>query len=75
MPQYEYESLEDGDVLTLLRSMAEADQPVEDPEGRGRTFRRRHSVFGVGTGAAQHAAAPQPGSCACGLKPGSCGGN
>ena len=51
MPQYEYESLEDGDVLTLLRPMAEADQPVEDPEGRGRTFRRRHSVFGVGTGA------------------------
>ena len=48
MPQYEYEAAEDGEVLTLLRPMARADEPVEDPAGKGRTFKRRHSVFGVG---------------------------
>lgn len=73
MPQYEYESIEDGHVLTLLRPMSEADQPVTDPDGRGRTFKRRHSVFGVGS--TQVGSMPQPGSCACGLKPGTCGGN
>jgi len=72
MPQYEYESIEDGEVITLLRSMADADLPVEDPAGRGRSFRRRHSVFGVGASAST--SAPEPGSCACGLKPGTCGG-
>ena len=71
MPQYEYQSVEDGEVVTLLRSMADADNTVVDPAGKGRTFKRRHSVFGVGASAA---AAPQPGSCACGLKPGTCGG-
>lgn len=74
MPQYEYECAEDGEVLTLLRPMREADAPVEDPKGKGRTFTRRHSVFGVGSAAAA-TAAPEPGSCACGLKPGSCGGS
>jgi predicted nucleic acid-binding Zn ribbon protein len=73
VPQYEYESMEDGAVLTLLRPMAEADDPVVDPEDRGRTFKRRHSVFGVGS--TQGGSMPQPGSCACGLKPGTCGGN
>lgn len=71
MPQYEYQSIEDGEVITLLRSMSDADRAVEDPAGKGRTFKRRHSVFGVG---ASSDAAPQPGSCACGLKPGTCGG-
>ncbi len=74
MPQYEYEALEDGEVLTLLRPMARADEPVEDPSGQGRTFRRRHSVFGVGASSAGPSAAPVPGSCPCGLKPGTCGG-
>ena len=77
MPQYEYEALEDGEVLTLLRPMAQADEPVDDPTGLGRTFRRRHSVFGVGTSvgtSAGSSAGPIPGSCPCGLKPGSCGG-
>ncbi len=74
MPQYEYECVQDGEILTLLRSMRDADEPVEDPAGKGRTFRRRHSVFGVGSGAASsEMAAPVQGSCACGLKPGSCG--
>ena len=72
MPQYEYESIEDGEVITLLRSMSDADRPVEDPAGKGRTFKRRHSVFGVG--ASSSSSMPESGSCACGLKPGTCGG-
>ena len=77
MPQYEYECVEDGEVLTLLRPMREADAPVSDPKGEGRTFTRRHSVFGVGAASSQAASRPQPqpGSCACGLKPGTCGGS
>ena len=77
MPQYEYECADDGEVLTLLRPMRDADLPVEDPDGRGRTFTRRHSVFGVGSSSPQQAqpSAPMPGSCACGLKPGTCGGS
>ena len=77
MPQYEYECDEDGEVLTLLRPMSEADAPVEDPESRGRVFSRRHSVFGVGRrGAAQSApAASREGFCPCGMRPGGCGGS
>ena len=78
MPQYEYECVQDGEILTLLRPMRDADAPVEDPSGKGRTFKRRHSVFGVGSGGAGSASqstTPVPGSCACGLKPGSCGGS
>jgi hypothetical protein len=74
MPQYEYEAAEDGEVLTLLRPMARADEPVEDPAGRGRTFKRRHSVFGVGASTGSSVGSPEPGCCPCGLKPGSCGG-
>lgn len=82
MPLYEYESNEDGEIVTLLRSMSEADAPVEDPSGQGRTFRRRHSVFGVGTGVAAPAAMPpsmpppMPGAggcCPCGVDANQCG--
>ncbi|MHC5024520.1 MAG: FmdB family zinc ribbon protein [Planctomycetota bacterium] len=48
MPLYEYECIEDGEVIELLRPVAEADRPVTDPAGRGRTFRRRFSAFAVG---------------------------
>ena len=47
MPLYEYRSIEDGTLISLLRSMSEADDPVEDPDGKGRTFERIHSVFSV----------------------------
>ena len=47
MPIYEYESVQDGEVIELLRLMKDADLPVEDPTGKGRSFRRRVSVFGV----------------------------
>jgi hypothetical protein len=77
MPQYEYECDEDGEVLTLLRPMSEADAPVEDPESRGRVFSRRHSVFGVGRRAAAQSApaASTEGFCPCGMRPGGCGGS
>jgi len=74
MPQYEYLCEHDGEVITLLRPMAAADDPVEDPAGKGRVFVRRHSVFGVGGGAA---AAPSGmslgGCCPCGKNMGACG--
>lgn len=74
MPMYEYESVEDGEVITLLRSMADSDAPVEDPAGRGRTFRRRHSVFGVGGAAAVESAPPMTGGCCpCGHTADRCG--
>ena len=78
MPLYEYESNEDGEIVTLLRPMAKADAPVDDPSGRGRTFRRRHSVFGVGTGVAAPASMPPPmpgsgGCCPCGVDANQCG--
>lgn len=78
MPLYEYEA-EDGTVLELLRSAKDADKRVTDPEGRGRTFKRKHSVFasggagasGGGTSAVGHV---HSGSCACGKPRGGCGG-
>jgi uridylate kinase len=47
MPIYEYEAVEDGEVIEIMRSMKDADAPVDDPRGKGRTFRRKFSVFGV----------------------------
>ena len=73
MPIYEYESEQDGEVISLLRSMADADAPVEDPDGRGRTFRRRQSVFGVSAGAGGASShAPVGGCCPCGVDAGRC---
>jgi putative FmdB family regulatory protein len=66
MPLYEYRCENDGTTITLLRPMAAADDPVEDPDGRGRTFTRVHSTFSVGEGSS--AAPPPPGPCAaCGM--------
>ncbi len=75
MPQYEYICDEDGEVLTLLRPMRSADDPVEDPEGRGRSFRRKHSVFGVSGGSGDPSATSLPvgGCCPCGKNAGGCG--
>jgi hypothetical protein len=73
MPLYEYEAAEDGEIITLLRPMSEADAPVDDPAGKGRTFRRRHSVFGVGGGAAAASVPISGGCCPCGVDAGQCG--
>ncbi|MEY3021414.1 MAG: Zinc ribbon domain [Planctomycetota bacterium] len=77
MPIYEYEAVEDGAIVELLRPMRDADQPVDDPDGKGRTFRRRLSVFGV-NGAADGSAPAASGhvhssGCGCGRPGGGCG--
>ena len=45
MPLYEYIAKEDNTVIEALRSMADADKPLTDPEGKGRTFVRKQSTF------------------------------
>lgn len=80
MPLYEYVCEEAGKepvVLELLRSASEADKPVADPEGRGRVFRRRLSVFASGGSAAGSGVTPpgghvHTGMCGCGKRRGSC---
>ena len=78
MPQYEYVCEEDGSRLTLLRPMREADAPVEDPEGRGRTFVRALSAPMIGAASSGSRSGGDVslgggGCCPCG-KPGGCGG-
>jgi len=71
MPLYEYIAREDGKVIELLRPMSEADAPVVDPEGKGRTFVRRQSTFATSGGpGAGHV---HTSMCGCGKAPGSCG--
>lgn len=77
MPQYEYLCEKDGEVLTLLRPMRDADAPVEDPKGLGRVFVRKHSTFGVvggtpGAGSGSSHVHSGPGCCSC--RPGDSGG-
>lgn len=75
MPQYEYVSVEDGESITLLRPMAQADAPVDDPKGLGRTFVRQHSTFAVRGAAASKQDIPLPrggGGCGCGNPHGPC---
>jgi len=71
MPLYEYVCEEDGTVVELMRPMDRADDPVEDPDGKGRTFARAHSTFQA------KSSGPAPsapgggcgcgGSCSCGM--------
>ena len=70
MPLYEYRSREDGETITLLRPMADADKPIEDPKGLGRSFLRARSVFAVGPSATSSPSGP-PG-CPCGNPDGPC---
>lgn len=72
MPLYEYQSKEDGKVIELLRPMAEADRPVEDPEGKGRTFVARQSTFAAGaaTGASGRRLSLRVGAARAGRTPG-----
>ncbi|MBU6413022.1 MAG: zinc ribbon domain-containing protein [Planctomycetes bacterium] len=82
MPMYEYASQTpeaDGttQVIELLRPMSQADAPVEDPEGRGRIFKRvlsttrvMGSVAGSGSGSAGGRGGG--GCCPCGKGAGTC---
>lgn len=72
MPLYEYVCEQDGAVIELLRSSAEADKPVTDPEGKGRKFVRKMSTFAKGKDAS--GGLPMAGGCCpCGKNSGSCG--
>lgn len=71
MPLYEYVSQSDGAVIELLRPISQADAPVPDPDGKGRTFVRRHSTFATG-GATGTSPGPSGGCCPCGKRQGSC---
>jgi hypothetical protein len=78
MPIYEYVSQTDGERIELLRPMSQADSPVEDPEGKGRIFKRVASTFAA-QGAAHVGAAAKSGGggggcCPCGKSHGGCGG-
>lgn len=77
MPMYEYECEQDGEIITLLRPMRDADAPVDDPSGRGRSFRRRQSTFATSGGAetAGSPSLPIGGCCPCGKSAGQCGRN
>jgi len=74
MPLYEYVCEQDGTVIEVQRPMAEADEPLDDPEGKGRTFKRKFSTFAARSGAAP-AGGPLPlgGCCPCGKPGGGCG--
>jgi len=77
MPIYEYRAEEDGAVVELVRPASQADAPVEDPEGKGRTFTRVLSTFaahGVSGGAG--GSLPMAGGCCpCGDRNGPCNRN
>lgn len=76
MPIYEYIAKEDGAVIELIRPITQADAPVDDPEGKGRTFSRKLSTFATSGGAAPAKSTgrslPVGGGCACGKPHGSC---
>lgn len=72
---YEYVCEEPGRepvVLELIRPASQADEPVPDPEGKGRVFRRRLSVFAPGTRTLKPGHV-HTGMCGCGKRQGSCG--
>ncbi len=75
MPIYEYACEQDGTVIELLRPMADADRPVEDPEGKGRVFKRKHSTFATGGPGSTDLMSRQGGCCPCGKTVGGCGGH
>ena len=71
MPLYEYECLQDGTTIELLRPASQADAPVTDPESRGRTFVRKFSSFATG-GKPGGGASSSGGCCPCGKGKSSC---
>ena len=75
MPLYEYVCEATGETIELIRPMAEADAPVDDPERKGRRFVRKLSTFQAKSDAGTRAPLPSPGmggGCACGNQQGPC---
>lgn len=74
MPLYEYVCEKDNTRLELLRSVADADKPVADPDGKGRVFKRVASTFAAkGDPSGGPKGVPVGGGCGCGKPHGSCG--
>jgi len=76
MPIYEYLSEKDGAVIELVRPMADADKPFDDPENKGRVFKRKLSTFAAKGGSVSAGASPGSGGggcCPCGKSAGGCG--
>ena len=76
MPLYEYVCEKDGEKLELLRPMAAADDPVDDPKGKGRVFKRVHSTFASSGGSTEGGTGKSVslgGGCGCGRPHGRCG--
>ncbi len=75
MPIYEYTAIEDNETVEALRPMADADKPLADPAGKGRTFVRKQSTFaakGTAIGASLGGSAAGSGCCPCSKVPGAC---
>ena len=72
MPIYEYVCEQDGTVVELLRPMADADKPVDDPDGRGRIFKRKQSTFATGGERSVSLVGKPDGCCPCGKTSGGC---
>lgn len=78
MPLYEYFCEQDGTTIELIRPIAQADAPVEDPQGKGRVFARKLSTFAhqssgsAGTAARSVSIGGGGGGCGCGKPHGSC---
>ncbi len=78
MPIYEYICEQDQTVIELIRPMSQADAPVDDPQGRGRVFTRKHSTFATGGAGPSTGGGSLPmagGCCPCGKSRGSCSAN
>jgi len=76
VPMYEYLA-DDGTLIELLRPIADADAPVPDPEGKGRSFKRAFSSFaahGASTSGTP-ASGTSGGCCPCGKSNRQCSGN
>lgn len=77
MPLYEYVCEDDGSVVEVMRPMRDADAPLDDPDGRGRTFVRKMSTFAAKSsagGGGGGMSLPTGGCCPCGKTSGGCGG-
>ena len=75
MPLYEYVCEQDGAVIELLRPMSQADEPVEDPDRKGRVFKRRQSTFASsGLSIGGSGGGGGGGCCPCGKGAGACSG-
>lgn len=72
MPIYEYVCEQDGTRIELIRPMSEADSPVEDPQKKGRVFKRAMSVPNAKTSGGAGTGMSLGTCCPCGKGAGSC---